>query len=285
MKERLTKEIVMKKLPVIIILLLALCLPTLVWSAEIRFLKESDGVGDAVLKESDGVGDAFLKERSVFGAIRILKESDGVGDAVLKESDGVGVAFLKETIAEGAGPLLLISGNNGTYTYLLVDATDPVYNPAVQVTGTGNTFENCTFYSATGVAFDADESCTVTNSIIQGASQDIDIAVDKTVTGTNNNLHHSANATTNIGAGTYTDTASVFASDPMFRDKATRNFGILAGSPCIGTGSNTGADTDLAGRVVPSGGTYDIGAYEYYGYTWRRSVQAGISGSILGGIN
>ena len=203
-------------------------------------------------------------------------------------ADGYGVSVYGTNVygaAGGARPKVLISGNNGLYTYLLVDATDPAYDTAVQVDGTGNVFENCTFYSSVGVALLVNEHCTVTNCILEGNTQDIDIADAKIVTAKNNSLHHSTDAANNIGAGTYDDTDSIFAFDPLFRDKAGQDFRITSVSPLKDVGYNTGEDIDLGGRMVPAGAGYDIGAYEYYGYTWRRSIKAGICGSILGGIN
>ena len=155
-----------------------------------------------------------------------------------------------------------ITGNNGTYSYILVDATG-AYDYAVRVTGTGNTFENCTFYAPNGIALKAEESCTITNNILEGNTQDITITAAKTVTAKNNLLHHHADATDNIGDGTYTDTDSVYALDPLFWDLAGQNFRLTAPSPARDAGFNTGADTDVAGIVTPQFGVHDIGAYEY----------------------
>jgi len=183
-----------------------------------------------------------------------------------------------------AVPRMLISGNNVTLSYVLIDATAATYDVGLLITGASNTVENVTIDPGDGVAVLAQEDCTITNTIMSGSIQDIDILYGKTVTAVANNLEHSANDTTNIGDGTYTDTDSVHGTAPGFRNDGT-DYHLTPVSGCISTGSNTGVDTDVDDRMVPAGAGYDIGAYEYYGYTWRRSIEAGVSGSILGGIN
>jgi len=181
-------------------------------------------------------------------------------------ADGYGTSVYGTSVygaAGGAMPKVLISGNNVTCSYVLVNCTDPAYDVAVQVTGTGHISENCTYYKSNGLALDADETCTVTNTILEGNTQDIDVAATKTVTAKNNCLHHSANATTNIGAGTYTDANSIFAQNPLFRI-AGADFHLTRGSPLINAGYDTGVDTDLDGRVTPRG-LHDIGPYEFRG--------------------
>ena len=51
--------------------------------------------------------------------------------------------FIVPASATNAG--FLVEGNNMTYSYLFISVTDAAYDYAVHVTGTGNTFENCTF--------------------------------------------------------------------------------------------------------------------------------------------
>ena len=194
-------------------------------------------------------------------------------------ADGYGTSVYGTSVygaAGGAMPKVLISGNNVTCSYVLVNCTDPAYDVAVQVTGTSHISENSTYYKSNGLALDADETCTVTNTILEGNTQDIDVAATKTVTAKNNCLHHSADATTNIGAGTYTDTDSIFTLDPLFRNSATQDFRLKRKSPCRDRGDNTPYSglinkfdlegnriTDAIGNVVARYGKVDIGAYEY----------------------
>jgi hypothetical protein len=58
----------------------------------------------------------------------------------------------------------------------------------------------------------------------------------------------------------YTETNSL-TSDPSFT--STSNFYLLSGSPAINAGANVSLTTDYAGRAVPYGAGYDIGAYEF----------------------
>ena len=69
----------------------------------------------------------------------------------------------------------------------------------------------------------------------------------------------------------YTDTDQTAAvgsnninQDPLFVDPITFNFHIQGISPCINTGTATGAPADdLEGTPRPQGSGFDMGAYEY----------------------
>jgi parallel beta-helix repeat protein len=52
--------------------------------------------------------------------------------------------------------------------------------------------------------------------------------------------------------------------DPLFRDPLNGDFRLLTGSPCIDTGTASGAPVeDIEGTIRPQGSGYDMGAYEY----------------------
>ena len=58
---------------------------------------------------------------------------------------------------------------------------------------------------------------------------------------------------------------NTIVSDPEFTDVNNFNFSLLASSPAIDTGVNTGSNTDITGNIRPSGDGYDMGAYEFEG--------------------
>jgi hypothetical protein len=56
---------------------------------------------------------------------------------------------------------------------------------------------------------------------------------------------------------------TAFNANPAFADSAANNFRLMAGSPAIDKGVNTGIAADFDGVVRPQGIGYDIGAFEY----------------------
>lgn len=159
---------------------------------------------------------------------------------------------------------LIISGNDATVSYGIVNKT------WFDIQGTGATVNNITLSNTT---ITATETCTIQNTIsYYPDGTDITIASLKTVTG-NNNLFEDASAS---GDGTYTDTDSIFSSDPLFTDAANDDFTLQAGSPAIDAGTDLGASYDDALDPVstwPSsvttldqdlyGSGWEIGAYVY----------------------
>lgn len=51
--------------------------------------------------------------------------------------------------------------------------------------------------------------------------------------------------------------------NPLFVDRASRDFHLQSGSPAIDSGTNTGYSIDYDGNSIPQNGTYDMGAFEY----------------------
>ena len=76
-----------------------------------------------------------------------------------------------------------------------------------------------------------------------------------TVTGSNN-LFFGAGPGPSFLAGN-------LSSDPKFVNLGATNFRLLAGSPAIDAGVNTGIPTDFDGVLRPQGGGFDLGAFEF----------------------
>lgn len=184
-------------------------------------------------------------------------EIDGSGHSLEMDGGGANELYLNNEEYK-----MLISGAGNTLSYTLIDAGEGgVYLNALKITGINNIVENVTIYNPTGIALDADESCTVTNTILYGYDKDVDVAAAKTVTAKNNCLPNHASATDNIGDGTYAATDCIFV-DPLFFDEVNQDYHLSDNSPCIGTGDDTGPGVDPDGIVTPRG-VHDIGCYEY----------------------
>jgi hypothetical protein len=107
---------------------------------------------------------------------------------------------------------------------------------------------------------EAKQNCTVKNTVGRNTLLPaIDITIDaaKTVTGQYNLFQDAAKS----GAGTYTDTGTIWNSNPLFI--SSTDFHLQPSSPCINAGVNVGLTTDYVGDPVPIRTTPDIGAYEF----------------------
>ena len=77
------------------------------------------------------------------------------------------------------------------------------------------------------------------------------------------------------GGGQLVQLAGNMAVDPMFVDQPGGDFTLQQDSPCIDTGTESGAATnDFTGALRPAGEGYDIGAYEYGGVYFHRQPEA-----------
>jgi hypothetical protein len=147
---------------------------------------------------------------------------------------------------------------NGCRYGVLSTIEDPIY-----------TAKNNIFYSPSGTTF---------SSFIYAVTGSAVLVAD-------NNCFYSEAGTPSwtFGANTYTtfanwktgssqDAASLYA-DPLLTSHSTSDFRLTSTSPCINAGVDVGLTTDYAGNTVPSGGTPDIGAYEF---------QLGLGGGNVG---
>jgi hypothetical protein len=116
---------------------------------------------------------------------------------------------------------------------------------------------NCTFSGNSavlggGMYNESSSSPTVTNNILWEDSPD-EIY----------NLGSSPIVTYSDIQGGFTGTGNIDA-DPKFVDAANEDYHLQQGSPCIDTGTPSGAPaTDLEGNPRPQGAGYDMGAYEF----------------------
>jgi len=85
-------------------------------------------------------------------------------------------------------------------------------------------------------------------------------------TGTNKWHWHGSDYTTfaNWKTNSSQDASSI-NQDPVFIDASTNKYSLQSSSPCIDAGVDVSLTTDYAGSTVPapSGGSFDIGAFEY----------------------
>jgi len=147
------------------------------------------------------------------------------------------------------------------------------YSPSQTVT-------NCTITanSATdggGIASLVYSFPTITNSIIYG----------NTATGNGPNIYNDSYSTTNVTyscvEGGYTGTGNI-SGDPKFVP-AANDYHLQSDSPCIDTGTSTGAPSiDLDGITRPQGAGVDMGAYEVPEVitTYTITATAGSGGAI-----
>jgi len=117
---------------------------------------------------------------------------------------------------------------------------------------------NCTFtensasYYGGGIRNKDNSKPTVTNSILWRDGPDEIF-----------NSFSSPSVTYSDIQGGYTGTGNINA-DPMFVEPANGDFHLKQGSPCIDTGTSSGApSTDFEGDPRPQGAGYDMGADEY----------------------
>lgn len=124
----------------------------------------------------------------------------------------------------------------------------------------GSRIENCTIVNNIGI--------TCGGLMLNGAATSINNIVYFNSSGADANC-------SNMGSGwSYAHCctlpampgASNTAADPQFANAAAKDFRLLAGSPCIDSGSNMpwmAAATDLDGRPRVAGAAVDMGAYEF----------------------
>jgi nitrous oxidase accessory protein NosD len=158
----------------------------------------------------------------------------GIGGGVCVDCGGSGLVYLVGNLVEGNTS----DGSVGGIMTFVGTQTVLVNNTVV-----GNRPGGC----AAGGA-------TITNCVFYGNTEQVDLACQQ--------ANHCL-----VGQGSYTGTGNISA-DPLFVNAAAGDYHLQAGSPCIGAGDNSvmlpGAlDLDGNVRIWPTGGTVDMGCYEY----------------------
>ena len=152
---------------------------------------------------------------------------------------------------------MIISGASAVVKYCIIVKTIFV------LSGTTPIVQNLAIYKT---PIEAKTTSTIQNTIgYNDLLPSIDITIDaaKIVTGQYNCFQDAAKS----GDGTYTDTGTLWATDPLFTSPTTGGFTLQATSPCINAGMDVGLTQDYAGNPIV--GLPDIGAYEYQFFSNR----------------
>jgi len=148
---------------------------------------------------------------------------------------------------------MIIEGSSIAVKYCVIIKT------LLVLSGTTPTVQNVTIYDT---EIEAKASVTIQNCIGRNTvlpAVDIDVDNGMTVTGQYNCFQDAAKS----GSGTYTDTGTLWSTDPLMTDPGSDDFTLQSGSPCINRGAHVGLFVNFLGLPVPIGHQPDIGAYEH----------------------
>jgi len=187
----------------------------------------------------------------------VLTDYDGQdADHANMDGDADGAVTDMDIGADQVQFLSVLSGAT-TLQYSLLDGGDGNY--AGLAFSTGHTIDNVTIARCKSGALRVNGNQTVNNMAI---ADECFIVSGATLT-VNNSAFQEAEVTA-TGDGTMTDTDCLFSQgDFGFSNKSSGNFHLKASSISVDAGADTGASTDIDGRVTPRV-THDIGGYEYY---------------------
>jgi len=216
--------------------------------------------GNFATVDGGGTADGFMA-----GCLLTGNSAGGGGGGAFNGSLSNCIVVSNFAASTGGGYYHFYSGRQGVFPPHLVNCT---------------VFGNTAFNSAGGIAY----------STFSGFANDF-VAVDNCVI-FGNTSPQSTNYTSGITL-TFSCTTPLppglgnIANDPLFVNPAVGDFHLQSNSPCINAGNNAyvvGA-TDLDGNPRISGGTVDIGAYEFQNpasiisYAWLQQFGLPTDGS------
>ncbi len=251
-----------------------------------------------LIRHNKAISVSNFSEHTIGGGIAIALETSGIvsgntiSDNEIQSSDnadhqGAGGVLVQEAVADkfvfennfianntyvgktclGGGLLIINSGgifqNNVIYTNLATNGGGIAIEDYTgnQLKLINNTIAANTATTEGGGLYITDANADVTNTIIWGNTAPSGASIYK-----DGNIN-----TLNVS---YSDIegASVFPEEgnknenPLFFGSGNHPYAIIAGSPCINTGSTSGLtlpQTDIAGNTRLWGGNIDMGAYEW----------------------
>jgi hypothetical protein len=177
---------------------------------------------------------------------------DGINFASVNPALGAVKAYNNVVYRAGTGPAP--NGIESNYACVNVGAAGTA---AVQIQD--NTFYDCgSRKNGDSGAISASAAVSVANNIIFSLTGESYLAPNSLATrfSGSNNLFFGAGATPAFST-------TSLNSNPNFANVASANFQLLASSPAIDHGMNTGINRDIIQALRPSGAAYDIGAYEF----------------------
>ncbi|MDY6972807.1 MAG: right-handed parallel beta-helix repeat-containing protein [Thermodesulfobacteriota bacterium] len=220
----------------------------------------------------DVIANTITGNSAVNGAGMIVEGSDlAVSGNVIKNNtaDYEGGAVYLDYVTSLTLANNIISGNTaerggGIYC----DLSSPTI---INCTITGNTAIGTSGFAGGGIFSANNASPIIANCIFWADSPD-EISVEETGS---------------ILAVTYSDIQGGYSgqgnidSDPLFVDSSNGDYHIALGSPCIDTGTYSGAPvTDIEGNTRPYGNAIDMGAYENLGL-WSGAIDLGAGWKYL----
>lgn len=192
-----------------------------------------------------------------------------------------GIRFYDEDLTD-TDPAVTVSANNMTYRNQLYNGENCYEGIHINNGVTGTLIQNCTFVNFNGPALNTLADVTVENCLFFENLGDIEITTGDTVTGNNNALED-----WNVrGAGTYTDTDSIFSNLDAVADREAGNFRLKRGNAAIDAGKDLSGTytTDINSLPWERGAGFDIGCYSRFWYNANMGTPLKINGEDPGYI-